>query len=36
MRDRSDGSDFDIFLVPSRSDMTRGAGPSISGSTSGK
>ena len=27
MRDRSDGSDFDIFLEPSRSDMTRGAGP---------
>ena len=36
MRDRSDGSDFDIFFEPSRSDMTRGAGPSISGSVSGK
>ena len=36
MRDRSEASDFDIFFVPSRSDMTRGAGPSISGSVSGK
>ena len=36
MRDWSDGSDFDIFLVPSRSDITRVAGPWISGSGSGK
>ena len=27
MRDRSDGSDFDIFFVPSRRLMTRVAGP---------
>ena len=27
MRDRSEGSDLDIFLVPSRSDMIRVAGP---------
>ena len=36
MRDWSDGSDFDIFLVPSRSDITRVAGPWISGSGCGK
>ena len=36
MRERSEGSDFDIFLVPSRSDMTRVAGPSMTGSGSGK
>ncbi|MNY20504.1 hypothetical protein D3C86_1539850 [compost metagenome] len=36
MRDRSEGSDFDIFLVPSFNDITRGAGPPISGSTIGK
>ena len=28
----SEGSDLDIFLVPSRRDITRGAGPPISGS----
>jgi hypothetical protein len=32
----SDASDFDIFLVPSRSDMTRVAGPVIIGSGRGK
>ena len=32
----SDGSDFDIFLVPSRKDMTRVAVPSMTGSVSGK
>ena len=36
MRDMSDGSDFDIFLVPSRRLMTRVAGPMIRGSGSGK
>ena len=36
MRDWSEGSDFDIFLVPSRSDITRVAGPWISGSGCGK
>ncbi len=30
------GSDYDIFFVPSRSDITRVAAPSISGSTTGK
>ena len=32
----SEGSDFDIFLVPSRRDMTRVAVPSITGSVMGK
>ena len=32
----SEGSDFDIFFVPSRSDITRVAAPSITGSVSGK
>ena len=32
----SEGSDFDIFLVPSRSDMTRVAAPSITGSVTAK
>ena len=32
MRELSEASDFDIFLVPSRSDITRVAGPWISGS----
>ena len=36
MRELSDGSDFDIFLVPSRRLITRVAGPVISGSGSGK
>ena len=36
MRDWSEASDFDIFLVPSRSDITRVAGPWISGSGCGK
>ena len=36
MRDWSDGSDFDIFLVPSRKDMTRAATVWISGSMTGK
>jgi hypothetical protein len=36
MRDWSEGSDFDIFFVPSRSDMTRAATPWISGSIVGK
>ena len=35
IRDCSDGSDLDIFLVPSRSDMTRVASPRIIGSGSG-
>ena len=33
--DCSDGSDFDIFLVPSRKDMTRVASPRIMGSGKG-
>ena len=36
MRDWSEASDFDIFLEPSRSDITRVAGPWISGSGCGK
>src|SRR4051794_18844775 len=36
MRELSDASDFDIFLVPSRKLMTRVAGPVIKGSGSGK
>ena len=36
IRAMSEGSDFDIFLVPSRSDMTRVAAPSITGSVIGK
>ena len=36
MRDRSEGSDFDIFFVPSRRLMTRVAGPVMTGSGSGK
>ena len=36
MRDWSEASDFDIFLVPSRSDMTRAATLWISGSICGK
>ena len=32
----SEGSDFDIFLVPSRRLITRVAAPSITGSGSGK
>ena len=36
MRDMSEGSDFDIFLVPSRRLMTRVAGPMITGSGCGK
>ena len=32
IRDSSAGSDFDIFLVPSLSDITRVAGPWINGS----
>ena len=32
----SEGSDFDIFFVPSRRVMTRVAAPSITGSGSGK
>ena len=36
MRELSDGSDFDIFLVPSRKLITRVAGPVISGSGCGK
>ena len=36
MRDWSEGSDFDIFLVPSRSDITRAATPWINGSIAGK
>ncbi len=32
----SDGSDFDIFLVPSRRLITRVAVPSMTGSVSGK
>ena len=36
MRDISAGSDFDIFLVPSFSDITRMAGPEIIGSVMGK
>ncbi|MNW18052.1 hypothetical protein D3C71_2174540 [compost metagenome] len=36
MRDWSDGSDLLIFLVPSRKDMMRVAGPAISGSVIGK
>ena len=36
MRERSDGSDFDIFLVPSRKHITRVAGPMMTGSGSGK
>ncbi len=36
IRLRSDGSDFDIFLEPSRNDITRVASPSISGSGRGK
>ena len=36
MRDWSEGSDFDIFLVPSRSDITRVAGPVMSDSVTGK
>ena len=36
IRDMSDGSDFDIFLVPSRSDITRVAAPPITGSGRGK
>ena len=35
-RDRSEGSDFDIFLVPSRRLITRVAGPVIIGSGGGK
>ncbi len=36
MRLWSEGSDFDIFFVPSRRDITRAAGPRISGSIGGK
>ena len=36
IRERSDGSDFDIFFEPSRRDMTRVAGPSMIGSVIGK
>ena len=36
MRELSDASDFDIFLVPSRRLITRVAGPWITGSVSGK
>ena len=36
MRELSDASDFDIFLVPSRRLITRVAGPVISGSGCGK
>src|ERR1700732_875741 len=36
IRELSDESDFDIFLVPSRSDITRVAGPVIRGSGCGK
>ena len=32
----SDGSDLDIFLEPSRKDITRVAAPSITGSVIGK
>ena len=36
IRERSEGSDFDIFFMPSRRLMIRVAGPWISGSGSGK
>src|SRR5258705_443641 len=36
IRELSDASDFDIFLVPSRKLITRVAGPVITGSGSGK
>jgi hypothetical protein len=36
MRDWSEASDFDIFFEPSRSDITRVAGPWINGSGCGK
>ena len=36
IREKSDGSDLDIFLVPSRSDITRVAGPVITGSVNGR
>ena len=36
IRSMSDSPDFDIFLVPSRRFITRVAGPSITGSASGK
>src|SRR5205809_8093693 len=36
MRELSEASDFDIFLVPSRSDMTRVAGPVMIGAGRGK
>ena len=36
MRERSEGSDFDIFFDPSRRLMMRAAGPPITGSVIGK
>lgn len=36
MRLASEGSDFDIFFVPSRKLITRVAAPSMTGSVSGK